>query len=154
MLKLGSKFRNWILGDSERHSLNTETWMCIAVTRVLEAKLQHLLALLHCFQVLHQLACEDFGNFHHSYKGIPLYRASRRLCKDTRSSLLRTDLLHLQVVSSNSPCGAGSLDIKSGSKTPSTFFHPLLCCIQAVFPHICLVVSTFNVVSQAVACGW
>ena len=89
MLQLGSKFRNWILGDSERHSLNTETWMCIAVTRVLEAKRQHLLARLHCFQVLHQLACEDFGNFHHSYKGMPLYRASRGLCKDTSHPFCR-----------------------------------------------------------------
>ena len=89
MLKLESQFRNWILGDSERHSFYTETWMCIVVTTVLEAKRQHLLPRLHCFQVLHQLACKDFGNFHHSYKGMPLYRASRGLCKDTSHPFCR-----------------------------------------------------------------
>ena len=54
--------------------------MCI-VTRVLEAKLRHLLARLHCFQVLYQLACEDFGNFRQSYKGIPLYMAFRAFAR-------------------------------------------------------------------------
>ena len=89
MLKLESKFRNWILRDSERHSLNTETWMCIIVTRVPVAKHQHLLARLHCLQVLPELACEDFGNFHHSYTGMPLYRASRGPCKDTSHPFYR-----------------------------------------------------------------
>ena len=158
MLKLESKFRNWILGGSERHSFYTETWMCIVVSIVLEAKRQHLLARLHCFQVLHQLACKDFGNFHHSYKG---------LCTGHLVGFART-----QVIPSTDRFGTfASRQFKQPMGCwilghQKWFLHTihflpsvadwrweLLCCIQAVFPHIRPVVSTFNVVSQAVACG-
>ena len=128
------------------------------VTRVLEAKRQHLLARLHCFQVLHQLACEDFGNFHHSYKGMPLYRASRGLCKDTSHPFCR-QIWYSRQFKQPLWCwirGPQQWLQHTIHFPPSVgdWRRDLLCCIQAVFPHIRLVISTFNVVSQAVACGW
>ena len=141
MLKIQSKFRNWILGDGQRHSFNTESCMCIVITRVLEAKHLHLLPRLHCFQVLHQLTCEDFGNFHHSYKGM--------LCTGHLVGFARTQVIPFAdrfgtFASRQFKQPLWCLILGHQKWFQHTFRFPLsvadcrrelLCCIQAVFPH-------------------